>query len=167
MHDIKLIEEQTEAFKKNLSKRNFDLSTVDKVIELNEARKKLTFYVETRRAEVKKLSKDIGEIKKQGKDASTLMEKVAAIKVEIEDKNREFEETQVSLKYFISIIPNLLAEDVPEGKDENSNLEIKSWGTPRNFSFAISDHVALGEKLGLLDFERGTRITGARFVVYK
>ncbi len=167
MHDIKFFESNTDEVKKNLSKRGFDLSLVDKAISLNAKRKELTGKVEGHRAEVKSLSMEIGKLKKEGKDASEIMNSVAKIKKEIESQEISLTEVEKDLNYTLSIIPNLVSKEVPEGKSEADNLEIKRWGNPREFNFKPKDHVELGESLSMLDFERGARLTGSRFVVYK
>jgi seryl-tRNA synthetase len=167
MHDIRYVTENQEAVKANLKKRNFDTKVVDDVIELNQKRKSLTTLVETKRAETKKISQEVGEIKKKGGDASALMKQVADIKTQIESSEKELEDIQVKQVDLLSVIPNLIQDSVPVGSDENSNQEIKKWGVIKNFDFTPIDHATLGEKLGLLDFETATKITGARFTVYK
>lgn len=167
MHDIRYFESNTDEVKKNLSKRGFDLTIVDRVISLNGKRKDLTGKVESLRAEVKLLSNDIGKLKKEGKDASGIMNSVAQVKKDIESQEVSLAEVEKELNYTLSIIPNLVSNDVPAGKSEADNVEIKRWGTPRSFSFKPKEHVELGESLSMLDFERGARLTGSRFVVYK
>lgn len=167
MHDIKLIEANIDGFKNNLKLRNFDLSIFDKVLDLNNKRKSLTTDVEQTLAEVKTISKEVGLKKRNGENADELMGKVHELKASIESKNIELEEIKNSLNYELSTIPNLLEEDTPIGKSEEDNVEVHKWGEPQQFSFTAKDHVDLGEKLNMLDFEAATKITGARFVVYK
>ena len=167
MHDIKFFEANTESVKENLKKRNFDTSLVDKALELNTKRKELTKLVEDNRAEIKNISKEIGMLKKEGKDASHIMSKVAEIKSSIEEENTQLDITEKELNYTLSVIPNLLSPEVPVGTSEEDNALCKEWGDLKEFSFKPKDHVALGENLDMLDFERGAKITGARFVVYK
>lgn len=167
MHDIKNFIENREEVKKNLAKRNMDVSVVDIAISLNDARKEKTFAVETRRADLKKLSQEIGMLKKQGQSADALMEKVATLKVDIERVEKELELNLSELNNLLSVIPNLLDDSVPAGADEKSNIVVKEWGQKRNFSFKVKDHIELGENLGMLDFERAAKITGSRFVVLK
>ena len=95
------------------------------------------------------------------------MKEVSDAKKTIESSESELQLVEEKINYSLSGLPNLLAEDVPLGKDEESNVEVERWGTPRDFDFAPKDHHELGEKLGMLDFERGARLTGSRFVVYK
>ena len=167
MHDIKHFETNTDQVKKNLSKRGFDLSLVDSVLELNAKRKKLTTEVESNQAEIKKLSKEVGSIKKNGGDASSIMEQVQTIKNSMQNSQDELEKTKIELNDALAVIPNLLDESTPEGRGEEDNVEDSRWGEPRTFNFSIKDHVELGESLGQLDFEAAAKLTGARFVVYK
>lgn len=167
MLDIKKIEAELDAVKKNLSTRNFDLSLVDKVVELNKTRKTLTTSSEIKKAEINKLSKEIGDLKKNKLDASDLMNRVATLKSEMESGAKELEAVQEEQYKILLGIPNLLDPSTPVGKDEDDNVEISRWGTPRVFDFTPIDHADLGENLGMLDFEAGAKITGARFVVYK
>ncbi len=167
MHDVKFFLEQTDVVKANLSKRNFDISLVDKVLEINKKRKELTTKVETQKAEVNNISKQVGMLKKQGQDASKEMARVLEIKKEMEQGALDLDILQKELNDNLAVIPNLLDSDVPTGKDSEDNQLISSWGEIPKFSFVPKDHVALGESLGMLDFERATKISGARFAVYK
>ncbi|MFZ4712939.1 MAG: serine--tRNA ligase [Bacteriovoracaceae bacterium] len=167
MHDIRYISENLELVKTNLKKRNFDTKIVDEAVDLNNKRKTLTTLVESKRAETKKISQEVGEIKKKGGDAASLMKQVADIKTQIESSEKELEEIQVKQVDLLSVIPNLLQDSVPVGSDEFANQELKKWGKIKSYDFTPIDHATLGEKLGLLDFETATKITGARFTVYK
>jgi seryl-tRNA synthetase len=115
MHDIKYFESNTSDVKNNLSKRGFDLTQIDKVISLNGKRKELTGKVETLRAEVKNLSQQIGKLKKEGKDASEIMNSVSEIKKEIETGEASLGDVEKELNYNLSIIPNLVSDDVRPG----------------------------------------------------
>lgn len=167
MHDIKQIEQDVEYYKKNLSKRGFDVSVIDLVMDMNSKRKSLTTEVESNQAEIKKLSKEVGSIKKSGGDAAKQMDQVQKIKSSMQDSQDNLEKVKVELNEALAGIPNLLDDDTPEGKSEEDNVEISKWGQPREFDFEVKDHVELGEKLGQLDFEAAAKLTGARFVVYK
>jgi seryl-tRNA synthetase len=167
MHDLKKIEENVEAFKNAIGKRNFDLSQVDKVLELNKERKRLTQFVETNKAEQNKISKLVGEKKKKGEDASLEMSEVAKLKSNNEKADQDLSEVQKKLDFELSTIPNLLDSEVPVGKDETQNKEVKKWGTPKTFSFKVKDHVDVAEGLKMLDTEIAGKITGSRFYVLK
>lgn len=167
MLDIKKIESDFENVKRNLKNRNFDTALIDEVLSLNKTRKNLTTASETKKAEINKLSKEIGELKKNKQDAAGPMSQVAALKAEMDKEAKELDEVQAKQTQILLTIPNLPVESVPVGKDEEQNVEVKRWGTPRSMDFTPVDHAVLGEKLDILDFEIATKITGARFVVYK
>ena len=167
MLDIKKIEADFDAVKKNLSTRNFDVSLLDTVVELNKTRKTLTTSSETKKSEINKLSREIGELKKNKQDATELMNKVSALKAEMEAEAKELESVQEKQHSILLGIPNLLDPSTPVGRDEDENKEVARWGTPRDFDFTPADHADIGENLDMLDFEAGAKITGARFVVYK
>lgn len=167
MLDIKKIDSDAGAVKKILGNRNFDISVIDEVISLNRRRKELTTASETKKAEINRISREIGELKKNKQDADHLMKQVANLKGEMEEAAKELEEVQKHQTSILLNIPNLPDSSVPVGKDEDHNVEVKRWGTPREFDFTPMDHADLGEKLGMLDFEAAAKITGARFVVYR
>lgn len=168
MLDLKLIENDPEFVISNLKKRNFDTSIIEEIKSLNQLRKELTTKVETTRAEIKNYSKEIGQLKKNGEDATELMNKVADLKKSIENSEAELKEKVLDqINYKLSVIPNLLSDDTPIGKDESENIEFKKWGEPKSYSFEVKDHTTIGEQLGMLDFEAAAKLTGARFVVYK
>lgn len=167
MLDIKKIETDFVSVKKSLQNRNFDTAVIDELLVLNKTRKNLTTSSETMKSEINKLSKEIGELKKNKQNADELMKKVSAIKASMETEAKELDEVQMKQSALLLTIPNLPVDSVPVGKDEEQNLEVERWGTPRTFDFTPVDHAELGERLGILDFESAVKITGARFVVYK
>ena len=167
MLDIKKIESEFEAVKNSLSNRNFDTSLLSEILELNKQRKSLTTASETKKAEINKLSRDIGELKKNKQEAAGPMSQVANLKAEMEKEAKELDEVQLKQTNLLLNIPNLPDATVPVGKSEEDNVESKRWGIPRVFDFTPVDHADVGEKLGQVDFEAGARITGARFVVLK
>lgn len=167
MLDIKKIESDFDNVKKSLANRNFDTSVLDQIVSLNKQRKVLTLASETKKAEINKLSREIGELKKTKQDAAAPMAQVAALKTEMDKEATELDEVQAKQTELLLNIPNLPVASVPVGKDEEQNVEVARWGTPRQMDFTPIDHAVLGEQLGILDFETATKITGARFVVYK
>ena len=167
MLDIKKIENDFEAIKTSLGNRNFDTTILSEILELNKQRKNLITSSESQKAELNKLSREIGELKKNKLDATELMNQVASLKATMEKEATELDEVQLKQTNILLNIPNLPDSTVPVGKSEEENVEAKRWGTPRVFDFTPADHADIGEKLGMLDFEAGARITGARFVVYK
>lgn len=167
MLDIKKIESDSVNVKNCLQNRNFDTSLIDEILVLNKTRKNLTTSSETKKADINKLSREIGELKKNKQDADSQMKQVATLKSEMASEATELEEIQAKQNNILLTIPNLPDASVPVGKDEDENVEVKKWGTPREFDFTPADHADIGEKLGMLDFESAAKITGARFVVYR
>ena len=167
MHDIKFIENNREYVSKNLSMRSFDSSIIEEAISLNQDRKDLIQKVEKTQSEIKKISKSVGLKKRNGENADEEMSLVHKLKSNIEEDNQALSKAKIDLEQMLATIPNFIDEDSPIGSDDNDNVEIKRWGTPKNFDFEISDHVKIGESLKMLDFEAAAKLTGARFVVYR
>ncbi|MES2401281.1 MAG: serine--tRNA ligase [Pseudomonadota bacterium] len=119
------------------------------------------------------LSKQIGQLKSKGEDASAVMAQVSASKVELESSSVRLEQIQAELQALLLAVPNLPHESVPQGSDEHGNVEVRKWspaeglgGEPPAFAFEPKDHVDVGAPMGL-DFELGTKLTGSRFTVMK
>ncbi len=167
MHDVKFIEANLEEVKKNLSMRKFDLSIIDAIVALNTKRKVLTTKVETTQSEIKSISKEVGFKKRSGENADDLMSKVGKLKESMTDDCSQLDVCRDELDSLLSEVPNLMEDDTPLGTDEAENVEISKCGTPVELNFPPKDHVDLGEKLGMLDFEAAAKMTGARFVVYR
>ncbi|MDP8034519.1 serine--tRNA ligase [Pasteurella atlantica] len=148
------------------TKRNFDLD-VGLVASLEEQRKALQIKTETLQAERNARSKNIGMAKAKGEDITALLAEVDSMGSELDNAKAELEKVQAQINDILLSVPNLPAEEVPLGKDENDNLEISRWGEPRAFDFEVKDHVTLGEDLFGLDFSAGAKLTGSRFVVMK
>ena len=169
MHDIKNIEKNIEEFKHNLKMRNFDISIVDQLVSLNTKRKEITTQVETAQFEVKSKSKEIGMLMKNDdrEGAEKIKSEVHQLKDSMESLNAQLPQVKDELDSLLATIPNLLDSDTPLGNDDADNVEVKKWGTPKEFDFNVKDHVDIGESLGMLDFEKAAQLTGARFCVYK
>ncbi len=136
-----------------------------KVIELDAGRRKTVTLAQEIRERRNRLSKEIGIVKARGEDVSELMEKVSADKGLQASAEEEAERLFKELEETLSVIPNLPAEDVPDGADETANVELRSFGEKPDFDFEPREHFALGEALGMMDFERAAKLSGARFVV--
>ena len=170
MIDIKMLEKKAETglsyyeeYKLSLQKRGADVAPLLEVMELNTQRKKAITESETVRAQQNKLALIVGQLKRESKDASSQMAEAAALGEQyksLEARSREIDEKVFSL---LATFPNKLHADVPNGASSADNKEIKKVGEPRKFSFKALEHTTLGEKLGILDFERAGKVTGARF----
>lgn len=167
MLDVKIIESDLVNVTSKLKNRNFDIALIDELLTLNKSRKNLTTSSETKKAEINKISKEIGELKKNKQDATSLMSTVTKLKSEMESEAKQLDDVLSRQNNILLNIPNLPDDSVPVGKDEEHNVEVKRWGTPKEFDFNPADHADIGEKLGMLDFESAAKITGARFVVYR
>jgi len=150
MIDITLLRENPDKFKKATKDKGFDEEVIDRLLAVDEKRRKLIGEVETLRAKRNTFTKDDIE---EGK------------KLKVELKEREDEQTQVEEDYkeLLLKIPNPPLNMVPKGKSEGDNIETKKWGTPRKFDFEPKDHLQLGKELGILDFETGAKVSGSQF----
>ncbi|MFZ7277249.1 serine--tRNA ligase [Avibacterium endocarditidis] len=147
-------------------RRGFELD-VARITELEEQRKALQVKTETLQAERNARSKAIGAAKARGEDIEPLLAEVDNMGIELSMAKSQLDDVQADLQEIALSIPNIPADEVPLGNDENDNMEISRWGEPRTFDFEVKDHVTLGEHLQGLDFAAGVKLSGARFVVMK
>jgi seryl-tRNA synthetase len=164
MHDLKAIRDNPEAFDTGLRRRGLEPLS-PKILALDGERRAEMTRAQTLQAERNKLSKEIGALKARGEDAADVLTKVAASKDEQGRAEAEAAERERELNELLATIPNLPAADVPEGRDENANVEIRKWGEPRAFAFQPKEHFEIGAGLGQMDFDRAAKMSGARFVV--
>jgi seryl-tRNA synthetase len=140
---------------------------VEKLEKIDEERRDLSSKMNTLREDRNSISKEIGALKKNGEDASALMEKVAEIKKGMDEITSTLEGLDATYKDMMLSLPNVLDESVPVGKDENDNIVVRTWGEKPEFEFEPQPHFEIGTALDTLDFERGVKLSGARFYVYK
>ena len=164
MLDPKLIRTQMDQVAAALKKRGVELDTA-KLESLEERRKELQVRTESLQSERNTKSKNIGRAKAAGEDIAPLLKEVESLGGQLSEAKEALTELQAELDAILSAIPNLPDESVPEGETEDDNVEVRSWGQPRQFDFEIKDHVDLGAQLGGLDFEVATKLTGSRFAV--
>ncbi len=167
MLDIKLIRQNPEIVRDALARRGEDDAVLDEVLAADEERRKLIYEVEQLKKRRNEVSDDIARMKKDGRDASAAileMREVSAKIKEMDDAVRALDEKLTAL---LLAIPNIPHPSVPVGKDESENVEVRRWGTPRQFDFEPKPHWEIGVDLGILDFERAAKITGARFTVFR
>jgi seryl-tRNA synthetase len=167
MLDLRFVVENIDDVVKRLSNRNGDFTYLYEIRDLYNRRKTIILDVEAKKAMRNDASKKIGEIKRQKGDATAILNEVAHLGDDIKALDDELKAIEEKINDLLAITPNLPHASVPVGKDDTANIEIKKVGTPRVFDFPIKDHIALGESLGILDFERAAKITGTRFVVDK
>ena len=166
MIDLKYLINNLEAIKKNLSQRKFDISILDNLNTLNDARKKLTTSSENLRSQINTLSKTIGELKKNKQDATDLLNEVSVQKDIFAKESEELNTITKNLNDLLLTIPNILDESVPHGESNADNKILLQWGTIPSFDFKVLDHVELGEKLKLLEMSTAGKLSGARFAFY-
>ena len=166
MLDSKLVRTQLHEVAERLAARGFVLD-VARFEALEAQRKTLQTRTEQLQAERNSRSKSIGQAKQRGEDIAPLLAEVDQMGSDLEQGKRDLDSIQTELDNLLLNIPNLPHESVPVGVDEEDNVEVSRWGTPRSFDFPIQDHVALGEQHGWLDFETAAKLSGARFALLR
>jgi len=166
MLDIKLIRSDKDKVIEALSKRNGEFP-IEEIIELDEKRREIITNVEAKKAEQNQVSKSIPELKKSGQDVAPIFAQMKELSQEIKNLDEELRVLDENIKTKLLYIPNLPNPEVPLGKDDSDNVEIRKYGEPRVFDFEPKAHWDLGVDLGILDFERAAKVTGARFTIFK
>lgn len=164
MHDLRFIREHAADFDKAMARRGFSSISAE-ILKLDEARRAVQTELQTVQQERNSKSKEIGQIKAQGGDAQEVMDAVSALKekmAELEDKDRELGE---QLKDVLSGLPNIMSDEVPDGNDEDDNVEVHRWGESRVSKEDAKEHYEIGEALGYMDFETAAKLSGSRFVM--
>ena len=164
MLELKYIINNLDEVKNKTKARNYDFD-FDSLIALDKERKSIINEVEKLKADRNAISKQVGILKKEGKDTTSLQEQVknnAGRMQELDNKLTKVDEDQRNM---LLSIPNIIDDSTPIGKDEIENVEIRRWGTPRDFTFEPKNHWDIGSDLGIIDFERGVKIAASRFNV--
>ena len=166
MLDPRLLRTEPHVVAQALLKRGYvlDVAALD---ALESLRKSLQMSTEQLQNERNTKSKNIGKAKAAGDDIAPLLAEVEHLKAALDEKKGALEQVQNNFEALLHSIPNMPAKEVPEGKEEVDNVEIRRWGTPRNFDFTVRDHVTLGERGAQLDFPTAVKLTGSRFAVMK
>lgn len=164
MFDIRSIRENPEAFDAAMARRNLGPQS-SALLEIDEQRREVQTHMQSLQQERNEKSKQIGDIKKSGGDAQDIMDEVAGIKARI----AEMEETERGLaerlQGELASLPNILSDDVPDGKDENDNFEVRKVGEPKTKNSSALQHFEIGEALDMMDFETAAKLSGSRFVL--
>ncbi|NQY99467.1 MAG: serine--tRNA ligase [Bdellovibrionales bacterium] len=172
MIDIKALESEhvlesgktyKQEYIESLKSRGESESQVTKALELNSKRKALVREIETSKAQQNKVGAEIAQKKKAKEDASDLLEQMQKVSAEVKENGKVLDFIENELHDFMLRLPNKNCSDVPEGADESANLEVKKTGEAVELPFKAKEHFDLGESLGILDFERATKVAGARF----
>ena len=164
MHDIRFIRDDPQAFDAGLRRRGLGPLSPE-ILDLDTRRRAAQTRAQEMLARRNQASKEIGQRKAKKEDAADLMAEVARLKDQIAAAEAEEKDVAALLDKRLAEIPNLPAPDVPDGADAAANIEARRWGTPPTFDFPVKDHADLGEALTLMDFERGAKLSGARFTV--
>ena len=166
MLDPKLLRQDPEAVANNLAKRGFKLD-IEAVKAIDIERKAVQVETQSLQSERNALSKQIGQKKAKGEDASAIMAEVGKLADKLSAGEIKLDAILKQEQELFYRIPNTLHDSVPVGNDENANVEIRKWGQVPTFDFTPKDHVELGENLGGLDFNMGVKLSGARFTVMR
>jgi seryl-tRNA synthetase len=161
MLDLRLIRERTDFVKGEIAKLNAT-APIDEIVELDERRRALTQDVEQLRQELNTGSKQTGRVA-AGPEREAHIARMRELGDRIATIEVDLNETARQLNHLMLLVPNLPAPDVPIGKDESENVVTREWGTPREFAFEPKPHWDLGPALGIIDFERGVKVSGTRF----
>lgn len=166
MLDMRFIRENIDLVAEALEKRGAE-APLEKFQKLDDERREVLYESEQLKHKRNVVSDKIGKLKRNGKDASGIIAEMKDVSDRIKNYDERLKEVEEELDQIILGIPNIPNEDVPVGRDEEENDEVRRWGKPREFDFEFKPHWDLGEELDILDFERGSKVTGARFTFLK
>lgn len=167
MLDLKQIRNDFAATQVKLATRRVDATILDKMKELDEQRRELLVQVEEEKAKRNTVSAEIAQAKRNKENADDKIAAMQALSAEIKELDAHLTTIDQQLQDILVTLPNLPHDTVPVGEDEEDNVEIRRWGQAPTFDFEPKAHWDLGEDLGILDWERGGKVTGARFLFYK
>ena len=166
MHDIKWIRDNPIQFDESLNKRG-ESPQASHLLSLDESCRQTTSKAQELQQRRNEVAKEMGRLRSQGEDTSALMEEGSLIKQSLSQLEEEERVARETLKDALVSLPNILDDQVPEGKDESHNITLRTVGEPTSFAFDPKQHFDLGEALGMMDFEQASLISGSRFVVLK
>lgn len=166
MLDIRRIRKEPEVVEELLKRRNEKYSLAE-ILKLDEERRNILVEVEQMKAEQNRVSKQIPKLKKEGKDVSAIFTEMKKLSEDIKKLDIQVRDIDMNIKNSLLAIPNTPNPDIAIGKSDAENIEIRKWGEPKKFDFEIKAHWDLGVDLGILDFERATKISGTRFSIFR
>ena len=167
MLDIKMIRQNTDEIKERLATRGVKAEKIDALLEKDKRRRELLVETEGPKQKRNEVSAEIANAKRNKQDATDAIKEMREVGAKIKSLDEELEEVEATVKDMASRLPNLPNPTIPVGPDESANVELRKVGTPREFDFEPKAHWDIGEDLGILDFDRGAKVSGARFVYYK
>ena len=165
MLDLKFIRANLELVRQAIANKN-EKADLDKVLALDDIRRKLQFDFDSLKARQNQVSQEIANKKRNKEDATELIEQMGSVSEQIKQLAAELSDVENELNAILMWIPNVPFKDVPVGKDESFNREVRQWGTKPEFSFTPKDHLEVASQNNLLDMQRGAKITGSGFPVY-
>lgn len=166
MLDIKVIRENSTWVKNKLAARGVTAAEIDDLLKLDEQRRALLTQTEDLKAQRNRTSKAIATAKQDHQDVSDQVQAMKKVGQQIVADDQKLKEIEAKLQYILVRLPNIPADSVPVGPDESYNVEVRKWHQPREFSFEPQSHWEIGENLGILDFDRASKVAGSRFVYY-
>lgn len=166
MLDVKILRTEPEKIKDALKKRNNDLD-ITPAIELDQKRREILYKVEQMKAQQNEITKKIPAMKKAGENTDAIFAEMKELSNEIKELDAQVSEIDEELNGFMLRIPNIPDETVPVGVDDSENIELRRWGEPKKTEFEQKAHWDIGLDLDILDFDRGAKVAGTRFTVYK
>ena len=166
MLDLKLIRDHTDEVRKKIEERG-QKSDLEALLRLDQDRRQMAAQVEQLKHRRNVSSEEITQLKKKQQSADKLLAEMKQVSDQIQKMDEKIRELEGQLQDRLLYLPNIVHDSVPVGKDEKENQEIRKWGNPPAFQFPPKPHWDIGEGLGILDFDRAARVTGARFVFYK
>lgn len=166
MLDLRFIRENIDAVQEMLKNRGSDID-LQEFVKLDSERRELLSEVEMLKNKRNTESAEIARRKKAGEDASDIIAEMGEVSAKIKELDAKLAELEEKVNYFQMTLPNMYHSSTPIGKDEEENVEIRRWGEPRKFDFKPKEHWEIGEELGILDFERGAKLGGSRFTIYR
>jgi seryl-tRNA synthetase len=167
MLDARFVRENTEKVMKALEQRGYETGNIAEFLKIEDGRRSLLLEVEKYRQQRNELSERISKLKRECSDVTSETQEAKNVSESIKIREERLRELDEKTKTSLLNIPNIPHESVPVGKDETENVEIRRWGEPRKFDFEPMNHWDIGEILGIIDFERASKIAGARFVLMK
>lgn len=166
MLDLKFIRENASLVKKGIKNKG-ETAEIDKILSLDIERRKVLKKVEKLKHERNVSSEQVSKLKKEKKDASEVIQKTREISQSVKELDERLKEIETDLAQELDKVPNMPHESVPVGKDPSKNVVIRAWGKMPEFDFKISNHIEIAERLDILDFPAGSKISGSGFPVYK
>ncbi|MGH9945441.1 MAG: serine--tRNA ligase [Pyrinomonadaceae bacterium] len=169
MLDLNHVRENLDRVRAALEARNFPVAALDDFARMDAERRRVIAESDQLNAQRNAASREIGALMKEGRkdEAESQRQAVTQLKEQISELDRRRDESEEAMRTLLSGLPNLPHESVPVGREEAENVEMRRWGQPREFEFALKDHVDLGTSLGILDLERASKIASARFAILR